>query len=190
MPTYPFTLTMLSPVHIGTGEEIDPSEYVVTAEKAGDDAQYVVDVLDLPAFLGSLTPAARREFDDAVAKNALFYLRRFVADRCDRRRFRRYWCATGREFYEHYRKGLTSDASQLVVNTMTRTGLDGRPYVPGSSLKGSLRTAVVSTLALEAARDPQIADDLDGIARDDHRHREFEPTVLGYRNARGRAEIR
>jgi len=183
MPTYPFTLTMLSPVHIGTGEEIDPNEYVVVEEKRGDVTEYIVDVIDLPAFLGSLTPELRREFDDAVSRNAIFYVRRFIADRCDTRRFRRYSCSTNEEFYNLYREGLTRDASQLQVNTMTRTGADARPYIPGSSLKGSIRTAVVAVRAAEAER--RKPGSLESLA-----DREFEPVVLGYRNERGRPEIR
>jgi len=190
MPVYDFTLTMLSPVHIGTGEDIGPHEYVV--KPAAQEGQYILHVIDLPAFLGSLSPPDRRAFDEAVARDALFYIRRFVAERVDVDRFSRYWCSTSQEFYQRYQKGLQNDAAQLLVNTMTRTGRDACPYVPGSSLKGALRTAVLSAIAGQR-RDPAPLHEL--AARNPSG---FEPEVLGYAsrftdrqgNPRTRAEIR
>lgn len=197
MPVYDFTLTMLSPVHIGTGEEIGPHEYVVSKEEVDGSTQYVLDVIDLPAFLGSLSPPDRAKFDQAVALDALFHLRRFLAEHPSVRRFRRYWCSTSQEFYDRYRQALERDASQLLINTMTRTGVLADPYIPGSSLKGSLRTAVLSqvagahrdqerlhALAAQAGRGPREAD---------FANRDFQAKVLGYQTqgTKGpRAEIR
>ena len=179
MPTYPYTLTMLSPVHIGSGEELEPSEYIVTREELNGQTQYIVDVIDLPAFLASLTPDARRRFDAAVSGSVLHPLRRFIRENCDPKRFRRYWCSTSGEFYERYMEGLQDDRCRLIVNRMMRTGLDSRPYIPGSSLKGAIRTALIN----QAAR-------LKRIASGGRQDRDFEPLALDYMNQRGRGEIR
>ncbi len=183
MPTYRYTLTMLSPVHIGSGEELEPSEYVVS-EKNG---QYVVDVLDLPAFLASMTPELRRKFDFAVSGSALHPLRSFIREHCRPGQFRRYWCSTSCEFYERYRKGLQDDRSQLIVNRFVRNPANGVPYIPGSSLKGSIRTAVVNQAVdrADAGKRPKLVEAAKG--RSD---REFEPTALDYLSDHKPPEIR
>ena len=55
MPAYRMTLTMLSPVHIGTGEEIEPVEYVVRKRANGGDAACLLYSIDLPRMLSRLS---------------------------------------------------------------------------------------------------------------------------------------
>jgi CRISPR-associated protein Csm5 len=178
------TLTMLSPVHIGSGEEIDPVEYIVTEEQRGADTYWFLHALDLPALLARLTEDQRRQFNAAADRNALFYLRKFVAGVADLRRDIRWKAACSGEVYDAYRAGLESDAAQLIINLMTRDAATGQAYIPGSSIKGALRTAWVNHKAAVYAGPER----LDRISEG-----EFEPEVLGYRVSTGhrpRAEIR
>ncbi len=181
MPAYRMTLTMLSPVHIGSGEEIDPIEYVVRQEGQGEAARCVLYALDLPALLGRLTDAQRRDFNAAADQAATTYLRKFIAKTVDLHQDVRWQSTCSPETYELYQQGLDSEQSQLRITLMTRDALTGQPYIPGSSIKGALRTAWVS----QAAAQYRGRVDLEVI-----HERDFEPEVLGYRSEDQRGRIR
>jgi len=181
MPVYRFRLTMLSPVHIGSGEEIGPHEYIVRPE---GDNRYGFYAVDLPAFISSLTPSQRKDFEQSIQYHAPTRLWRFIRSHVDIQRFARYRCATSSEFFHIYQQATNPTSPprgtppQLLVNTMIRTGPDARPYIPGSSLKGALRTAL---LAARAARHPDAAQ-LQSLAhrRKPHAARLFEAVALQY----------
>lgn len=184
MPVYRMTLKMLAPVHIGSGEGIDPVEYVVTRKQQGEFTDCHLYALDLPALLSRLHGDQRRKFNVAVENNALFYLRKFIAEVADLARDVRWHAACSEAVYEAYCSGLDNDAAQLIINLMARDAATGRPYIPGSSIKGALRTAWVSHKAAAYAGH----ESLDRI-----HERDFEPEVLGFRVSTGqrpRAEIR
>lgn len=174
------TLTMLSPVHIGTGEEIEPTEYVVR-EANGGVFFYAV---DFPKFVADLSDRDRIEFNRAIDHGGTVTLRRFLADRFDAARHVRWAANANPDLLDAYRRGLDSDRCQLIVHPMMRDAGSGRAYLPGSSIKGALRTAWVSA---QAGR-YQGRENLDRIDP-----RDFEGEVLGYRDTSGhrpRSEIR
>ena len=78
MPTYRMTITMLSPVHVGSGEEIDPVEYVVRQESNGGQRTSFLYAIDLPGLLSRLSDAQRREFNKAADLGGTIYLRKFI----------------------------------------------------------------------------------------------------------------
>jgi CRISPR-associated protein Csm5 len=186
MKTYRLKLTMLSPVHIGTGEELSPDEYVVDRL---DKDNYRLRAIDLPALFSGLSPQQRQAFDLAAGASSVSMLYRFIADNADRSRHVRWQAATNEELFNLYRRGLEDPSGMLAVHPMPRTGLNSLPYVPGSSIKGAIRTAVIQriidsrpgwaeTLARSAGR---------GSQRD---VQALEAQVLGCLTGAGRAEIR
>ncbi|HSW45507.1 MAG TPA: type III-A CRISPR-associated RAMP protein Csm5 [Phycisphaerae bacterium] len=180
MPAYRMTLTMLSPVHIGTGEEIEPTEYVVRES----DGAIFFHAVDFSKFVAGLDGRRRAEFDQAIDRGGTVHIRRFLADHFDPRRHEAWRSNANPDLLDGYREGLKSDSSQLIVHTMTRDPATGRAFLPGSSIKGAIRTAWLSHLAGQY-RGPVNLDDI--VPRD------FEPEVLGYMDRSGhhpRAEIR
>ncbi len=180
MPRYRMNLTMLSPVHVGTGEEIEPTEYVVCER----DKYIYFHAVDFPRFLADLDDHRRAEFNQAVDMGGTVYLRKFVNKYMDARRHVRWTANANAELLKAYREGLNSDTCQLLVNPMTRTPAGGLAYLPGSSIKGALRTAWVSRMAAQYRG----RENLDRI-----HERDFESEVLGYRVQAGprvRSEIR
>jgi len=167
MKRHKMTIRVLSPVHIGSGREVDPLEYVV--RELGDYHYFYM--LDISRFLQGLSPALRARFDQAVNSPDPLILRRFFIDNIDPEQFCLFSVVAASAFVRAYRANLQNPRNQLLVNLMTRTGPDCRPFLPGSSLKGAIRTAVVSELA--AANKPQFDNP-----------RRFENEVLGYRDAR------
>jgi CRISPR-associated protein Csm5 len=177
MPSYQLTLTMLSPVHIGTGQEIEPTEYVVRQ----DDRGIFFDAIDFSRFLADLTDADRSEFNRAADQGSTTFLRKFVADKMNPDRHVRWTANANDELLVLYEKGLEDDSSKLCVHPMIRDARSGNAYLPGSSIKGALRTAWVSHKAATYR----------GRERLHRLRRDFEPEVLGYMNSqRHRPEIR
>lgn len=185
MPRYKMTLTMISPVHIGAGEEIEPSRYVVRKEVRDGEDYYFIHAIDLPGFLARIDESKRREFMVAAehAKGPR-YLRRFLDQEVNEEVDSLWKSDCNPEVYDQYRQALESDQSQLRVELMTRDPATGAAYVPGSSIKGALRTAWINRQAATADA-KQRTRGLSGRELE----RSFEPMVLGYQAER-RADIR
>lgn len=183
MPAYDLTLEMLSPVHVGTGEEIEPTEYVVRPAPQ-HPGSFELLAVDLPKLLSSLTPAERAKFDAAVRDKSATLVRRFVAEHARLSQCVRWTAWADEEVFRLYTDGLRSGTARLAVQPMTRDAATGRPYIPGSTLKGALRTAWIARKAAPLA--PREAP-----WRGEERH--FEPRVLGYLDTSGkhpRVELR
>ena len=139
MKRYQMNLKILSPVHIGSGETLDPLEYAIE--------EGLFYRLDLTRFVNRLAGNLKREFLAAADEMNPIQMRKFIVDNFDPRMDALSYAAAAEPFVEAYRRNLQNPHNQLVVNVMTRTGIDYRMYIPGSSIKGAIRTAVVSTLA-------------------------------------------
>jgi hypothetical protein len=80
-------------------------------------------------------------------------------------------------FREQYDKAMAHDLNRLEINAHRRHPVTGQPYVPGSTIKGALRTALVAMRA--EAEQGHKRDDLKQIADDRRRQGEFEPALFG-----------
>ncbi|MEJ5260992.1 MAG: type III-A CRISPR-associated RAMP protein Csm5 [Anaerohalosphaeraceae bacterium] len=140
MKRYKMTITILSPVHIGSGQDIDPTEYVV---KNG-----IFYRIDLPRFLSEMPPALRAEFDRRVSDPNPFVIRDFICRHVDPEKYACFRADAG-AFESEYKNSLSDRNRQMEVSLFTRTPGTWRAYIPGSSIKGAIRTAVINTLAQE-----------------------------------------
>lgn len=144
MKRYRMKIQTLTPVHIGTGEDIAPFEYVLK-----DDVFYRI---DLARFLTNLSPAQRGDFNKAVDSGNVIFMRKFIARNVDPEKYYLFRCFAHDAFMEIYRTGIDDPRNQLQVHLFTRQG--EKAYLPGSSLKGAIRTAVVSDLARDCQTVP------------------------------------
>lgn len=137
MAEYRFQLTPLTPIHIGTGESLEPFEYVVA-----DDTLYRFTMDD---FLLALERDDQARFVEVVERSVPA-TRAFVAEHTDVAvrvaRFTADVSPAARALYDGRMEGGVAHPE---VHTCIRTGAGGdeRAYVPGSSLKGALRTALL-----------------------------------------------
>lgn len=138
---YKLKFTALSPIHIGTGEEIDPLEYLL-----GDEP--IIRVLNLSALLVDLPENHRKKFNDLVCSNAndLIELRKFFRQlpSISIEKHTRYTIDITRAFREKYDKEFNSTKNSLLVQLFLHSGDSGVPVIPGSSVKGAIRTALIS----------------------------------------------
>ncbi len=138
MKHYTMTIQILSPVHIGSGQDIDPLEYLLK-----DGVFYR---LDLPTLLAEMDGALRAEFNRKAAEPNPVILRDFIHRHADPQKHACF-TADGGAFETMYLQNLKNPNTRLEITLMTRSPGTWRAYLPGSSVKGAIRTAVVSELA-------------------------------------------
>ena len=152
---YQFKLTPLTPIHIGAGQNLEPFEYVVT------DRLYRFDLDD---FVLALSAAERDEFMAAI-EAGLTAIRDFVSARADlAASLACYSADVTPAAYDLYAGRIAGREAYPEIVACIKS--DDRPYIPGSSLKGALRTALLYN-----------AMEKDNPARDARR---LEAEVFGY----------
>ncbi len=145
-----YYLQTLSPLHIGCDEVYEPMTFVIN-EKEGTLTYF--DFLD---FLKKLSVQDKKMFSDICRKGtpgSLLEIYRFMRGR--KMAGHVVGLATG--FLRDYERNMgmsPSDERRVLQElnrfTISRTSFDAntnRPYIPGSSIKGSLRTAYLNRLA-------------------------------------------
>ncbi len=141
-------LQSIAPLHLGTDEVYEPLSFVIQPE-----VQELVG-FEPGDFLGRL-PATEREqflrFCREGTVSSLFKIYRFMHKHRQNTQGRRVSVCPG--LVEHYQEVLrlteTAFARQLRQFTIYRTAWqsgDQRPYIPGSAVKGALRTAYLNKL--------------------------------------------
>lgn len=138
-------LHVLSPIHIGCDDVYEPTSFVIDKTKLIE-----FDPLD---FVKSLKPQESADFSKTGAGDNLLAIFKMI------KRFYKP-VVKGREvgitthLADHYEKilSLSTFDKKAVINqfTMNKTAYNlqtNQPYIPGSSLKGSLRTAYLNALA-------------------------------------------
>jgi CRISPR-associated protein Csm5 len=162
------TVRLLSPVHVGSGWELTPDEYVLSQDAHKDDW---LEVVDRAAILRDLGETARKELDGVLARGDARGIQDWMMKRYDPVRHRRFKVRIQKVVAEALLGHLKRGSSQCIIALATRNQATGAPYLPGSSIKGALRTAY---LAYRTAQ--QGVRLLQGGGEDD---RDFQSRVLG-----------
>jgi hypothetical protein len=135
--SYSINLHILSPIHVGTGVELDPFSYVIKGNKLKlfdlvkwmehfPDKDDLHQKMDSEDFVALRSYIAEKFDDDSVVLSTI--------------------PVESSEVLETYRKAILDKASQkqALINFMTRNEISRIPYIPGSSIKGSIRTAIAN----------------------------------------------
>ena len=132
-------ITVLSPIHIGCGEELDPTGYVV-------DEKGMLNVIVLNRLIEMSGESGRKIIEDAVRQRNIGRLRAAIREvfissgdqSCILRK-----ADASPEFLEIYNAeiGKANVDNALVFKAFSSSM--GRAFIPGSSLKGALRTGIV-----------------------------------------------
>lgn len=147
LKTYRLALTPLSPIHIGCGEDFEPTNYVID-----DGVLYGFD--PSRAVLGDLQ---KSKLTDAANRASLQAIQRFFRDNAPL--FKALAdvlipVSTGvaKAYEQRIGRAANIEASgnavfnQLSIERNSHTGYQSLPYIPGSSFKGAIRTAIVDAL--------------------------------------------
>lgn len=140
--TKEYTITCLSPVHIGSGDILYPYEYLYDRKS---QILYFINESKWIAFLNQkkLMPAYSKFVRDIASKkdadkNVWEWL---LSKNCKPEEI---WPVAIRKAQAHPAVVGTAGRSSLNQITECIAMADGRPYIPGSSLKGAFRTAILA----------------------------------------------
>ncbi len=138
--TYKIKAEILTPVHIGNGTELEPLAYVIK------DKFYK---LNMEEWLSTLSGEKADEFKkltgkDYAQKTTLVALRRFVRNNIDTEKYTEWAVDVNNAVQKRYEDRFDAPENQLPMSPFIRTG--NNPFLPGSSIKGALRTAYLNFL--------------------------------------------
>lgn len=145
MQTEFFRLEILTPVHIGTGDELDPMSYLMREEEAGP----VCHVVNTNAWASEYPDPD--ELCSRFSGGNVPQMRKFLAESLNPEIYGvRRIAVTDNAIYQEYLKKRDDQrtSNQLLLSPqMSSNGQS--PILPGSSLKGAIRTAVIDWLDRE-----------------------------------------
>jgi CRISPR-associated protein Csm5 len=105
----------------------------------------------------------------------------------DPRRDFRFPVQVAPDAFQQIKANLDNPDSLGEIHLSTRDLASGRPYIPGSAIKGALRTALVDATAQESTgrRREQLEEAAENASRIRGPGRQFEATALGNTTSRG-----
>lgn len=152
MKQYCLHLTPITPVHIGTGEELQPFQYIIkniANPKATPDYRLIR--FSDSALVRKMSKQDKEQLIALAKKDDLIKLRQFFIEKADS------LVITNQELIQSMSEvtsellNLWEDLQQhpqnmFIIRPAIAAALGGNrlvPYIPGSSLKGAIRTAIV-----------------------------------------------
>lgn len=148
----PYRLEALTPVHIGSGDELTPLQYVVRQVAEG---AYEIWLVATDAWLAAshATPEIARALDagDMAA------LRSLMNGAPDLARFRLASVGVGAELGKELAQKRARLENTAEISFFIRNPFSHLPYVPASSIKGALSTALIDHVNAASGR-PRLRD--------------------------------
>ena len=150
--TIKFYIQTISPIHIGCDDVYEPTGFAID-----EDTQQMV-VFDPLSFISQLKDPDKQEFSNICAKGT-------IASILEVYKFLRNRPVNGRAvdvcrgFLGHYQKTLDislhdekkirQELNSFAIPRTAFRSVDQRPYIPGSAVKGALRTAYLNLMESE-----------------------------------------
>ena len=150
LKTYRLALTPLSPIHIGCGEDFEPTNYVIDEGVLyGFDPSRAV-----------LSDLQTSKLMDVVNRASLLGIQKFFKDNAQIFKAQAdtlipVSSGVATVYEQRVGRAANIEASgnqvfnQLFIERTMHTGRESLPYIPGSSFKGAIRTAMLDHLNLE-----------------------------------------
>ena len=174
MKRYRFTLRPLTAVHVGTGEVVSPLEYSLLSSTRGEK---LYAVFSPEKIVESLPAEEKQQFSQLCSSNDLIGLRKYLGEKV-RMPAVLYACKVSKEFESEFDRRKDDINNALEVEIMYRNSKHA-PVVPGSSIKGAIRTALLN----ERAKSMTNKDLLEEAAQEASRtkyDRKFQSKVLPF----------
>lgn len=168
--TYKIKIEPLTAVHIGTGEKLTPLDYkIVDLKYARFSTDSILRRIATDEILSS-------EFDKFSEKSDMKALQSFFHDNIKNEDVL-YSCEQTKDFGEKYNENIKKDPLQNASEVLEMYRPKGLkfPTIPGSSIKGAIRTALVDWV-----RDSN--NDFDFYRA--KKNKKFENEILGYKDAK------
>jgi len=143
--TYRLRCRTLTPVHIGTGEVLEPFNYHMQNS--------TLFVFNLSQFISSAEPKLRGEFLKIIDGNDIVGLRQFIRKHIDVEKYSLFRIKVTPEIAREYEVKKDDIRNQLLINPFIRNETTGMCYIPGSSIKGAIRTGVLNYVLRQKDRE-------------------------------------
>lgn len=140
--SYDLRLTTLSPIHIGSGKSYSCCEFVPAKAKSKGQIVKIIKRVNLTNYYSSLSDDKKDTFLASLT-NSNFELKQF--DKKIKKDFVRYQC-------------IDNSRVDFINEVQEHIKTSDKLYIPGSSIKGAIRTAIFYNLLTE--------EDMDKIGRD------------------------
>lgn len=147
---FPFRLEVLTPVFIGSGDDLSPLEYVI--RKEGNRAR--LHMIDLQGWL--MEQASNQSVQNIIAGGDIARIRNMLDEKVDAERFSLSSSVIADPtLADELRQAFSGGQGNQRERQKTKTGnvsaalrnpLDSCLYIPGSSLKGSISTPLINWL--------------------------------------------
>lgn len=128
-------LETITPVHIGSGDTIDPYEYIIT------DKLYKINLWKFISYLNTRDEGIFLK----ISSSDMIETRKFIKEKAELSNITEYSMNINEDTYNIYVNKLNDENNQLSIQTFVKT-LD-RSFIPGSSVKGPIRTALLFSMA-------------------------------------------
>ncbi|MBK8185548.1 MAG: type III-A CRISPR-associated RAMP protein Csm5 [Candidatus Competibacteraceae bacterium] len=139
MTVYRFRATPLTPIHVGDGNTLAPEDYLI-------EGDHLIQ-FNRAAVLRDMKSEVRRQLEERLDRNefqaAQEILRKSVQAAHQRCRIQ-IGAESKADLLKAVGNPLDPVIRQRAVQSFVRNPLTGRPYLPGSAIKGAVRTAVVN----------------------------------------------
>lgn len=148
--TYKLKLKVISPIHIGCGDYYEPTNFVIDTETK---KLLHFDPLELVL---NMDENEKKEFIKVCSDNKILEIYRFINKTFTKHKDKINSIKEVNiveDLSLHYQEVLQSKQdsviNQFVIEKTIRNPINNLPYIPGSSIKGAIRTAYLSKLALD-----------------------------------------
>lgn len=144
-------LHAVSPLHVGCGEVYEPTSFAV------DGTRCKLVEFNINDFMESITPDERKRFASICSQGTILSLvsiYKFISGRKVRGRE----VDIPKDFVAHHNQVLNLSQNEIMIKKELNTFAIARtaynpftelPYMPGTSVKGALRTGLLSVMAVE-----------------------------------------
>jgi len=191
MKRYICELEVLTAIHIGTGEELSPLDYYIASDISNSGKSKFIR-FSIDQIISSLTKEERSRLLDIIDKDNYLHLHNFFKDdnralKCDAIKYEAEISSElEREYSEYLRRGRNGNSflqNQMLISETKHVPGSMVPYIPGSSIKGAIRTAVLDYLLVES--NSGIKNEIGRIRNS----KELEARILKAENSNGRFNI-
>lgn len=170
MTTLRFRATPLTPIHVGSGQTLAPEEYLIR------DDMFIR--FNPHAVLRDMAAADRLEYEKRLERNEFQAAQRLLQSCCKPDRHGLYRVEIGRGSQRELRDLVNTPERRGEVQALLRNPHSGAPVLPGSSLKGAIRTAVVNGFARDHRS--AVKQAVNAEPRKDRRWQALEETALNF----------
>jgi hypothetical protein len=139
-------LHLLSPIHIGTGEEFDPFSYIIR-----DGRLFLIDLVKWMEMYPE-----KEELHNMMDSDSFSMIRSYIAEHFDLKTsaaaIRCEIPIQNEDLLKTYQKAIQNRnaQNQVLIHPTMRNDLLMEAYLPGSSIKGAIRTAIADYFAKDA----------------------------------------